>query len=235
MKVLIVGGAGKVAGIMRDALEGAHDCYYYDRRAVAGRADRTTIADVNDEAKIDEAVSGMDSVMYLATGVEAGGYDDPELAMLVNVLGWFQFLRRGLELGVRHFVYASSMSVYIADGQPAKEETAPADCWEPYGLSKRLAEEVGQVAARHDDEAVILALRLVYPCTVEEWAGLPKRHGRRSWAQPIGPVDTGRLFLAALACRKRGAHVLNLRGDDGDGAYANGLARETIGWEPRGE
>ena len=139
MKVLVVGGAGKVAGIMRDALEGAHDCYYYDRRAVAGREDRTTIADVNDEAKINEAVSGMDSVMYLATGVEAGSFDDPELAMLVNVLGWYRFLRTGLELGVKHFVYASSMSVYVSDGKPGKDETSPPDCWEPYGLSKGLA------------------------------------------------------------------------------------------------
>ena len=56
MKVLVVGAAGKVGGIIREAMEGAHDCYYYDRHAVAERADRTTIADVNDEAKIRAAI-----------------------------------------------------------------------------------------------------------------------------------------------------------------------------------
>ena len=237
MKVLVVGAAGKVGGIIRDALEGAHDCYYYDRHAVSGREDRTTIADVNDEAKIREALEGMEGVVYLAAGRHAGArdeYGDPDVAMSVNVAGWFRLLELGLAMGVRRFVYASSMSVYRSDRMLGRVESDLPSCWDTYGVSKVLAEEVCRLAARACPEAVLVALRLVYPSTEREWREAERAHPGHWW-QPTGPVDTGRLFLAALACERAGAHVLNVGGDAGDTAYCKDVARATIGWAPRGE
>ena len=117
---------------------------------------------------------------------------------------------------------------------PLSVRRFPPDCWDVYGVSKILGEEVCRVPTRHDPEAAVLALRLVYPCTDDEWKSRGKR-GPLDWWQPIGPQDSGRLFLAALDCTTPGAHILNVSGDVGGTVSPNVLARETIGWAPRGE
>ena len=82
MKLLVVGGAGYVASIIRPSLEARFDCRYFDRRTVAGAEERTIVGDVNDPEKITQAVEGIDAIVYLAMGVQTG---DPQTVRMIDL------------------------------------------------------------------------------------------------------------------------------------------------------
>lgn len=236
MKILIIGAAGKVARIIQPALEEAHDCRFFDRQPVPQREDETIVGDILDTSTIAEAVAGMDSVVYLAAGryvEKPDGYDDSDLAFSINVRGWHGVLDAGLDAGVRHFVYASSLSVFQDHHRTGIDASLPPDGWSPYCITKILGEEVCRVAARCNPDATFIALRLVYPCTTEEWE---KREPSEptSWFHPLGPEDTGKLFLAALRCRQPGAHILNTTGDATGRYYPLEPTKSILGWVPTG-
>jgi len=237
MNVLVVGAAGKVGSILRPALEREHHCHYYDLNPVPGAESRTTLGDVNDEAAMAGALDGRDAVVYLAMGYGSSGrrsVNDINAAFDVNLRGWYRTLHIGLERGVRRWVYASSLSVYQNYRQPRTDESRPADAWDPYGFSKRLAEHVCAAAAQHDPQAVILALRLIMPYTEAERPALrknPDRAAHAVWFQ--APEDMRRLFLAALACDKPGCHIVQTTGDLTGNHLPNTRATELLGWAPR--
>ncbi|MFW6060726.1 MAG: NAD-dependent epimerase/dehydratase family protein [Phycisphaeraceae bacterium] len=243
MRLLLIGGAGHLGGIVRPALEAEHTCRYLDLKPVPGAEDRTIVADVNDDEALQRAVEDIDVVVYMALGagepVPVGPkrapskHSDPDIAMRVNVLGVYRALRHGLEAGVRRFVHASSLSVYASDGRPFPiREDMPMNAWATYGLSKRLAEEVCRAAVDRYPDASILALRLMRPLSEPMWN---ERHGRRVGKHPLGPRDAQRLYLAAVRFDRPGFHVVQASGDVAGEHIPHDRAAELIGWTPRGE
>ncbi len=238
MKVLLVGAAGKVASIIRPALEAQHTCYFFDRRPVQAPDGRCFVGDVSDEALVNEAVQGMDSVIYLAMGVREGTSNDVSAiapSFAVNTRGWYHFAWYGVRAGVRHFIYASSMSVIrLPHARPVTEQREPDDLF-CYGMSKQLGEVIGLTIARYCPDATIVLPRMILPLTEQEWQ---RRHERQeSLMSPYssGPKDTTRFYLAALAFDQPGAYIFNLSGDRDGAAYPNTRAEELLGWSPRGE
>jgi len=244
MKVLIVGGAGYVGSILRPGFEAEHECSYFDIHPVPGRESRTTVAEVTDIEAAQRALDGMDAVVYLAMGTGcrekfnvSGPRTDislPGPAFSVNVGGIFNFLHEGLPRGVRKFVYASSLSVFTPEAPSHKlMDDAPPNAWHGYGVSKRAAEAVLQMAAQHEPAGVYVALRLMAPRRLEDFAN------REPWKDRpcphLGPLDTTRLFLAALACPHPGAHLIQATGDLEEKFYEHRRARVLLGWSPRGE
>ena len=51
----------------------------------------------------------------------------------------------------------------------------------------------------------------------------------------LGPLDTRRLFLAALNCSTPGAHIVQAAGDVNGEKFPSDKAYEVLGWRPRGE
>ena len=244
MNVLVVGGAGYVGSIVRPALEAEHDCRYLDLVPVPGSEQRTTVASVHDVEAADRALRGMDAVVYLAMGGTprpAPGeisINDIEVAFSVNCAGTYRFLDMALAAGIRRFVYTSSLSVYH-HAKPRRDaaEDAPADSWYPYGLTKRVAEFICQAAAQHCPEATVLALRLFHPRNETDYAAICDTH-RADPDHPVvalGPNDTRRLYLAALACDSPGAHILHAAGDVEETIYCHDRVRALLGWQPSGE
>ena len=68
MRLLIIGGAGRVGGIIRPALEAEHECRYFDVQPVPGAEDRTTVGDLNDDDALRAALADVDTVVYAALG-----------------------------------------------------------------------------------------------------------------------------------------------------------------------
>ena len=238
MKVLVVGGAGKVGSIIRSGLEAAHECRFFDRVPVAGAEQRTLCGDVTSD-EIRGALDGQDAVIYLARGLppeQSGGFAEIESHFAVNVLGWYSTLKAGLSLGIRRWVYASSFSVYRNFSAGRCDEHMLPDAWHPYGMSMRLAENVCLAGAATYPDATVVALRLVLPCTAEEWGRL--RATPRATRAPAdtlaqAPDDVARLFLAALACETRGAHVVPTSGDRTGQCLPNDTAAAVLGWRPQ--
>ena len=245
MRILVIGGAGHVGSIIRDALETEHDCRYLDIKPVPGAADRTTVAGLDDDEALRAALCETDVVINTALGSgrvypyvdgPPTGYADPDAAFDVNLKGMYRVLFHGLELGVRRFVQSSSMSVYRRGGRPYPvHETQPMDGWTPYRMSKRLAEELCSVACMRYPDATIVSLRLMLPQSAQHW---PPRTG--DVEKPLahtatGPRDLCRLYLAAVQCDKPGFHPLNTTGEVTGADIPYDRAKALLGWQPRGE
>ena len=244
MNILVVGGAGYVASIIRPALEAEHECKYFDRRPVPGRSRQTIVGDVLDSKIVARAVRRRDAIVYLALGASTGrvnrkGYRDDvseiRSAFAINVGAFYGFVYAGLEAGVRKFVYASTLNVYDKDiRETAVSERNPTNAWGTYGLSKRCGEMVCEAAAQHCPEAVVISLRLYGPKTAEHFRIPPKRHRPGMLDARLGPEDTSKLFLAALACNRPGAHMIQASGDVKEERYSHARARRILGWRPVG-
>ena len=238
MKVLVIGGAGYVGSILRPVLEEHHDCTFMDLRPVAGARGRCLIGDVNDEAALAQAVTGQEAAVWLAMGGSAADNNSQWLtgpAMDVNVKGFYRFLQAAEQADVRRIVFSSSLSVYMRltrreDG-PVNERV-PADEWRPYGLSKRLAEQLCEMYVQRVPEATVVSLRLMSPRNEADWPG--KEYAEGKSYHPLGPEDVRALYLAALRLEKPGAHAVQATGDLGGEVYPNDAATELLGWVPQG-
>lgn len=268
MHLLLIGGGGHLGSIVRPALEREHTCRYLDTRPIPDAEDRTIVADVNDDDAMRAALDGVDCALYMALGAgepfampgDRRGphrYQNLEACMSVNVLGVYRMLMHGLDMGVRRYVHASTLSVYKTSGRPPVDETYEPNAWRPYGLSKRLAEQVCYAATQHDPEVSLLALRLVRPTTEEDWAerlaaqaaeenageagaardtATSEQTGRkrRGRGYPLGPEDVRRLYLAAVQFDTPGFHAIQTAGDLEGHDVPWTRAQELIGWKPEG-
>ena len=152
----------------------------------------------------------------------------------MNVVGWYRFLREGLAAGVRRFVYASTLSVYGPSRPERIDEQMPADSWDPYGVSKRQGEALCQAAASQCPDATIVVLRMVSPQDEAGWERLKvKRPKIRIHHFAQGLNDLRRLYLAAVACARPGAHIVQTTGDTEGLYFPNTRATELLGWAPR--
>jgi len=236
MRVLVVGGAGHVGSIIRSALEQQHACRYFDLRPVPGAEDRTIVADVNDDPAVAKSLVDVDALVYLAMGKPPRTRDCSEIdgMFIVNVIGFYRFLWHALHAGVRRIVYASSLSVYqkLYEGLP-RDESIAADSFAAYGVTKRLGEQMCLAGAQQHPDATIVALRLMFPQDEEGWA--KRDPSKQHWLGALGPQDTRRLFLAAVACNRPGAHIVQASGDTDGQSFPNTAATELLDWRPLGD
>ena len=238
MNLLVVGGAGYVASIIRPALEAAHDCRYLDLDAVPGAEDRTFVGDLNDSALLDRALPNTDVVVWVAMGKSTEvryGEHDIEAAFDVNVRGFYRLLDTAYKQGVRRFVFASSMSVFkVADMTAGQcvDEDCPIRAWDPYGLSKRIGEYMGEALVQHDPAVTFVSLRLMFPKHESDWDGESARSTSKYF--PTGPDDTRRLFCAAIDRAEPGLAIVQATGDRSGAVFSYDRAMELLGWQPRG-
>lgn len=239
MKILVVGGAGKVGSILLPALDAEHDVTIFDRRPVAGREDRSIVADTSDSEAAADAVAGMDALIYMPMGMGPGVPGTPEAdidaAFDVNLRGFYLFLTEALTAGVRRCIYTSSLSVYrdVMERGRIDEDVEP-DGWDAYAVSKRLAEKLCVAVASREPRLTIIALRLCGPKTEQEKERLRREYPRVAhlWTYPD---DLRRLFLAALTCPTPGAHVIQATGDVRGTQFPGTRATALLGWRPRGD
>lgn len=239
MKVLVIGGAGYVGSILRPALEAEHFCRYLDLKPIAGSEDRCVVGDLNNPVVLDRALTGMDAVVWVAMGIKQDadrgrGCLDLDASFDVNVRGFYRVVSTAANLGIRRFVYASSLSVYrsIRRRGSMLDESSTPDAWKPYGITKRMGEFIGQALVQQNPAATFIGLRLMWPRSDADWPGNEYVPGK-DW-YPIGPNDLRRLFLAALACPHPGAHMMQATGDLEGGFVPNDEATRVIGWKPQG-
>jgi nucleoside-diphosphate-sugar epimerase len=241
MKLLIIGGAGYVGKILRAPLDERYECRYLDLHPIPEVADRCLVGDLNDSALLERAMDGVDGVVWLAAGVKADvgpreTYGDTDFAFDVNVKGMFRVLNAAARADVRRFVFASSLSVYGScydrDHYPL-DEADPTTAWDPYGMSKRIAEFMGDAWVQRSPDNTFVALRLLRPRNEEDWPGYEYRPGW-NW-YPLAPNDVRRLFVAAIELERPGVFIMQASGDLGGEAFPNSRAAEVLQWRPRGE
>jgi UDP-glucose 4-epimerase len=178
--VLVVGGRGFVGshvvralvarGFRVHVLGPAMDC---DLLADMGAAIEETVGGVEDRSLVQDVLARFKPAAVISCaafgagreGLMRSGERDADRAFAINVDGFRRLTEAVAEAGIRRLVWTSSTVVY----GPARDyadtrvdETAPKRPRTVYGLTKHLAEEVADFAARrHGLEIVGLRLPLV--------------------------------------------------------------------------
>lgn len=242
MRVLIVGGAGRVGSIALPVLMAEHDCFCFDLAHVTKMGDRSIVGDVNDPKAVRQAVSGVESIVYLPMGgiqMDSDDYMDEvhvrcvvSDAFDVHVQGFYRFLWEGLAAGIKHFVYASTLSVYWSLYRGTIDESVMPNAWDTYGVTKRLGEQLCAMASQQCPEATIIALRLIHPKTAQEMKDGDQLKRGRAY---LGPKDTAQLFLTTLSCHRPGVHIVQTSSNRDGSLLPNIRATELLGWRPSGD
>lgn len=223
-RVLLTGSSGGVGRATRPLLE------------AAGWAvepfDLADGQDLRDEAAVRRAMRGCAAVVH-AGALAHDSAGTPAQIMAVNLLGTWHVLLAAGACGVSRVVYFSSAQVFgfaEGEGTPAYlpvDDAHPVRAARPYGMSKRLAEDM--CAAWTSRTAIpTIVLRPVMILTDQ---GL----GRVTEADAelgafVHADDVAAAVLAALSARVGGHVRLTLCGP---GPFDTSAARQVLGWEPR--
>jgi nucleoside-diphosphate-sugar epimerase len=231
MRVLIIGGSGKVASLVLPTLIQHHSVRVFDLRPPADATIEHITGDIADPEAMSRAVEGMDALLYMAMGTVQWRSDAGlNSAFDVNVKGVYLALRAAHQAGITHAVYTSSMSVYDGNlmARYFPDEELPPDARGLYGFTKRLGEEVCRNAAREWGMTVNV-LRLCMPVSEERWLE-ETRAGQTTIATTGG--DLARALLAALAYRGGGFQAFMISGDYEQKLMNMSKAKRLLDWEP---
>lgn len=205
-KVLVTGACGRLGRFVMSELTPVCDVTVLD--LAKPEADVPFVqGDVVDLATVRRAMAGQDAVVHLAA-IDLGVPAEPERYFGVNVMGTWNVLQAAHEAGVGKAVLASSISASgVAEMRPdfppeylPVDEAHPAKPVHPYGVSKRVVEQVAQSFAHRGDISVI-CLR---PTAVAVPSHLPRlvertRDPDHHWlAAYVTGADTARAFRLAL-------------------------------------
>jgi UDP-glucose 4-epimerase len=211
MRVLVTGHLGHVGVPVAD--------YLRDRGYDLVGFDRADGADLLDLAALRRAVAGCAAIVHLgALAHDSAG--SPDEIMAVNVLGTWHVLLAAEAAGVARVVHFSSAQIFgIAEGErlPAYfpiDDALPRQAMRPYGLSKRLAEDLCQGFTARTGIASV-ALRPVavwapeqYSRTLERWRAEPRSEWDPYWefGAFVDVRDVAAAVEAALSVPLHGHH-----------------------------
>ena len=239
MRVLLIGGAGHVAGLILPYLRERHEVRVLDVRAPDSDVDHV-VGDAADPEVVARAVDGMDVVLHCAMAQIRDDMTSAAYAVTathVHVASVQVTLQVAHEAGVRHAVVIGSMSVFrdLFSRTGLTEQDTP-DAIDPYGLTKRFGEQVCAAAAEWGMSVNVL--RLAWPTSDEAWPawenpdGIIKQHTVDGDRVPaLAASDLARAMLAALEHRD-GFQIFTISGDHEGRIMSLAKARDVLGWEP---
>lgn len=143
MKALVTGGSGFLGSHVADALTKAgHEVVLFDLHPSpwASEGQTTVLGDITDPASVMAAAQGCDVIYHLAAVADIGvALNNPRDAVSVNIMGTLNVLEAARELGIKRFMFASSIYVYSSHGgfyRTTKQacELLVGDYQERYGL-----------------------------------------------------------------------------------------------------
>ena len=167
-----------------------------------GAITKFVIKDIDSKTDWQNALEGIDVVIHLAARVHV--MKDMATNALsefrrVNVEGTLNLARQAVEAGVQRFIFISSIKVNGEGsilGQPYSPEDQPAPV-DPYGISKREAEDVlRQLASESGMEVVIIRPPLVYGPGVKANFQSMMRWLDKGIPLPLGAIHNKRSFVA---------------------------------------
>lgn len=148
MRVLITGGAGFVgANLSRHLSERGHEVLVLDNLSTGyasnldGVDAELVVGSILDEELTTTMTAAADSVVHLAARSSVPrSLHNPMATHQANALGTLNVLQSSVKVGGRHVIMASSSSVYGANAELPKRESAATRPMSPYAASKLAAE-----------------------------------------------------------------------------------------------
>lgn len=229
MRIFLTGHAGYIGSVMVPMIvEAGHevvgldaelfaDCTFGSLTDVAFEGHRGDVRDV-----VASDLEDVDAVVHLAAlSNDPLGDLDPELTLDINFRASVDLARHARDAGVKRFVFASSCSLYGAQGDGMLDESADFAPITPYGRSKILSEqEIGGLAT--DDFSPVfmrnataygVSPRLRADVVVNNLVGYAVTTGEvvilsdgTPWRPLVHVQDFSRAFIAALEAPRETVH-----------------------------
>jgi nucleoside-diphosphate-sugar epimerase len=211
MKILVTGANGFIGGAVcrKLAADGHHVvAAMRERVELPPPIETRIVGSLGAETAWTAALTGIDAIVHLAgrAHIMRDHVADPEAAFrAINIEATLRLAREAARLGVRHFVFMSSVKVNgeATAGRPfaADDTPNPADA---YARSKWVAEQGLSQLARADNgrfRVTVLRPPLVYGPGVRANFLTLLRAVAAGWPLPLGAVDNRRslIFVDNLA------------------------------------
>lgn len=205
MRTLVTGATGFVgtALLARLSADGA-SCVAAVRRLIERQlagVRQSAIGDISPKTQWSHALADVDVVVHLAARVHVmrDTATDPLAEFRrTNVQATLNLARQAAELGVRRFIFVSSVKVngeFTTAGAPfiAEDSPTPSD---PYGVSKMEAENgLREIALSTGMKVVIIRPPLVYGPGVKANFAALMGAVHRGWPMPFGAVHNRRSLV----------------------------------------
>ncbi|MGE0404746.1 MAG: UDP-glucose 4-epimerase GalE [Candidatus Korobacteraceae bacterium] len=142
MRVLVTGGAGYIGShCARVLARRGHEVVIIDNLSTGheflAQGFKLLVGDIGDEARVTEALDGVDAVMHFAAhSIVPESVTDPAKYFDNNVRKGLVLLNAARKSGVGKFIFSSTAAVYGIPDQALISEDAPQRPVNPYGLSK---------------------------------------------------------------------------------------------------
>lgn len=228
MRIVVIGGAGKVASLVVPQLAEVHEVTVADRQVATWWSGRFVCVDVLEHDKLPTLLEGADALVYMAMGptVDWGSVPWSRKHFDVNVTGTYLAMQAAGRAGVTRIMHTSSGSVFSELEQHHPGDLP--DAVHPYGVSKAGGELVARAAAQ-EFVIPVVALRLYLPKEDTEFRHLCDDDGG---GLATAGSDVARAYLAALATPlEPGFHVTHISGNRG-GQIPIAHAEKLLGWKP---
>lgn len=171
-KIFVTGGAGYVGAVLVPKLVAAGrqvkviDLYIYGADVLESVADNPRLTqvkgDIRDRDLLRREIPGHDTVIHLACISNDPSYElNPALSKSINYDAFVDLVEISKEAGIRHFIYASSSSVYGIKDEDEVTEDLPLTPLTDYSKYKVKCEEYLDGAAT--DDFIVTTIR---PATV---------------------------------------------------------------------
>lgn len=199
MRILVTGANGFVGRELCKTLR----LQGYEVRAAARHAsngDSVQIGNIGPETDWSYALSGVDTIVHLAARVhimQEMSKNPLESFRSVNVLGSGRLALMAAKVGVKRFVYVSSISVHgNSTGERAYAEEDETQPHSPYAISKWEGElALRRIAEDFGFDLVIVRPPLVYGPGVGGNFMRLMRWADRGWPLPLGSARNLRSFI----------------------------------------
>jgi len=199
-KILVTGATGFVGQALCQRLEEDGHSVIKAVRSATGDGNEVVVGSLTDQTDWSDALKNVTTVIHLAARVHVmeDTATDPLAAFrAVNRDATKHLAEQAAKNGITRFIYLSSVKAAGEEsfGQPLKE-TDPAQPLDPYGQSKREAEQVLQAIAENTPMAVtVLRPPLVYGPGVKGNFFTLLKVCRKALPLPLGAIDNRRSLV----------------------------------------
>lgn len=154
-RILVTGGAGRIASAFVDAFRDAYDFVRIDRRPVEGDPDAGIVADLTDLAALERAATGCQAMVHL--GAHPNHHPDyPGVIVPSNLIGLHNAYEAAARAGVGKVVFASTVQTEFGWPEGTKVSVEmPARPTNYYSASKVFGEHLGYLYSRDRGLSVI--------------------------------------------------------------------------------
>jgi nucleoside-diphosphate-sugar epimerase len=164
MKILITGGCGFIGTLLTESLIDQNeiivmDTQWFGNYLKSHKNLKIIKADIRNSNF--DFLSGVDTIIHLANIANDPGVElNPSLSWEVNVLSTEIIIKKAIKYGVKHFIYASSGSVYGIKDEPDVTEDLDLLPISIYNKTKMVSE---RVALSYQNE---IKIHIIRPATV---------------------------------------------------------------------